>query len=74
MSSATSRFLSLADLRHDGINVEGIKTRLDALACAQPSLLRHMGPGIPHLHAVVDGAVMRVLPGLQPARVLSVRR
>jgi hypothetical protein len=44
---------------HDRINVEAIKASLDALACTRPLLLRHVGPGIPHLHAIDDGRVMR---------------
>ena len=43
------------------VNIEAIKTRLDACARAQPLLLGHMGPGIPYLHAVGDGGAGRLL-------------
>src|SRR5437762_14043010 len=55
-------------LGHERFNVEVIKTRLNAFACARPFLLGHMGRGIPHLLAVVDSDVMRVLLGLRTAR------
>jgi hypothetical protein len=47
-------------LGHDRLNIEVIKTGLDALAGIRPLLLGHMRPGIPHPSAVSDGAVMQV--------------
>src|SRR5437763_291553 len=56
---------SSASLRHQRVDFEIIETRLDALTCARPYLLGHMRPGIPHLHAVGDVAVVLFLPGLR---------
>jgi hypothetical protein len=56
---------SPASLRHQRIDFEVIETRLDALTCARPYLLGHMRPGIPHLHAVGDVAVVLFLSGLR---------
>ena len=60
-------------LGHDRLNIEVIKTGLDALAGIRPLLLGHMRPGIPHPSAVSDGAVMqvRLWAERRPLRVFS---
>ena len=58
--SGTLAYLWLR-LGHDRLNIEVIKTSLDALAGVRPCLPGHMRPGIPHLFAGGNGAVMQVL-------------
>ncbi|MFZ0851216.1 MAG: hypothetical protein WAO08_18660, partial [Hyphomicrobiaceae bacterium] len=48
-------------LGHGRLNTEVIKASLDTLAGIRPLLLGHMRPGIPHLVAGGNGAVMQVL-------------
>jgi hypothetical protein len=48
-------------LGHDRLNIEVIKTSLDALAGIRPCQPGHMRPGIPHLFAGGNGAVMQIL-------------
>src|SRR4029077_18769873 len=53
-------------LGHDRLNIEVIKTSLDALAGIRPCQPGHMRPGIPHLFAGGNGAVMQVLRWARP--------